>query len=139
MLLWSDPFSVSTGRLNRPAVFMPATDVAVSDEDLVLTMDVPGFSSEELSIEVQDTTLTVRGERHRPDAPEGTGFVHVERPFGAFERRIQVPKHVDPDRITASLDNGVLSLIVPKPEQVKPRTIAIGAGAEQRQLETATT
>jgi HSP20 family protein len=65
-------------------------------------------------------------------------FAHRERAFGAFERRIKVPDGVDPDGITASLDNGVLSLIVPKPERLKPKTIAISPGSEQRQLETAT-
>ena len=57
--------------------------------------------------------------------------------MGAFERRIRLPKGVDSDSITASMENGVLSLIVPKPEAMKPKTIAIGAGTEQRQLETA--
>jgi HSP20 family protein len=116
---------------------VPAADVAVGDDDLVLTMDLPGFSSDEVSIEVQDNVLTVRGERRRPSPTEGTSWVHVERPFGAFERRIAVPKGVDPDRITASLVDGVLSLIVPKPERMKPKAITIGAGSERGQLETA--
>ena len=136
-MLWRDPFALMTGSLDRPAALVPAVDVAVSDDDLVVTMDVPGFSSDELSIEVQDDQLTVRGERHRPEAAGGTSYVHVERPFGAFERRIQVPKGVDPDRITASLTDGVLSLIVPKPDRMKPKAITIGTGTEERQLETA--
>ena len=135
-MLWRDPFSLVTSQLARPSVLVPALDVAVSEDDLVLTMDVPGFTSEELSIEVEDRYLTVRGERRRPQASEGTSYVHVERPFGAFERRITVPGGVDPERITASLHGGVLSLIVPKPERLKPRAIAIDGGTQQRQLET---
>jgi HSP20 family protein len=136
-MLFGDPFSLLTSQLTRPAAFIPAADVAVSDDDLVLTMDLPGFTSDDISIEVQDTYLTVRGERKRPEVSDGTSYVHVERPSGAFERRILVPKGVDPDRITASLVDGVLSLIVPKPERMKPRTIAIGGGTERKQLETA--
>ncbi len=137
-MLWRDPLALMTSQLSRPSGLVPALDVAVSDDDLVLTMDVPGFTSDELSIEVEDRFLTVRGERNRPQAAEGTSYVHVERPFGAFERRITVPGGVDPDRITASLHDGVLSLIVPKPERLKPKAIAIDGGTEQRQLETTT-
>ena len=135
-MLWTDPFVPLTAQLNRPAPFVPPADVAVSGDDLVLTMDVPGLTVEDLSLEVQGNHLFVRGERKRPQIADDTAYAHVERTFGAFERRIQVPRGVDPDRITASLDNGVLSLIVPKPEQMKPKAITI-TGGDQRQLETA--
>ena len=137
-MLWRDPFALETSQLSRPSLLVAPLDVAVSQDDLVLTMDVPGFRSDELSIEVEDRYLTVRGERKRPQAADGTTYVHVERPFGAFERRITVPGGVDPERITASLHDGVLSLIVPKPERLKPKAIAIDGGTQQRQLETAT-
>jgi HSP20 family protein len=87
---------------------------------------------------VEDRYLTVRGERRRPQVAQGTSYVHVERPAGAFERRITVPAGVDPDRVTASLHDGVLSLIVPKPERLKPKAIAIDGGTEQRRLEATT-
>ncbi len=137
-MLWRDPFALMTSQLTRPSVLTPPVDVAVSEDDLVLTLDVPGFRSEELSIEVEDRVLTVRGERKRPEASDGTSYVHVERPFGSFERRITVPGGVDTERITASLHDGVLSLIVPKPERLKPKAIAIDGGTQQRQLETTT-
>lgn len=136
-MLFSDPFTLLTGQIARPAGFVPAADIAVSDHDLLLTMDLPGFTSDEVSIDVQDNVLTVRGERKRPELGEKTSMVHLERPYGAFERRITVPSGVDADRITASLDNGVLSLIVPKPERLKPKSVSISTGSERRQLETA--
>jgi HSP20 family protein len=137
-MLWTDPFEPLVTQLTRNAVFVPTADVTVSEGDIVLTMDVPGLTSDDLSLELADGYLVVRGERTRPQLPEGITFAHRERAFGAFERRIKVPDGVDPDGITASLDNGVLSLIVPKPERLKPKTIAISPGSEQRQLETAT-
>lgn len=136
-MLWTDPFVPLVSQVTRTAAFLPPTDVTVSDGDMVLTMDVPGVTAEDLSIELLDGYLTVRGERKRPGPAEGTTQAHTERTFGRFERRIKVPDGVDPDRITASLDNGVLSLIVPKPDRMKPKTIAIGSGTEQQQLETA--
>jgi HSP20 family protein len=134
MLLSFDPFAPLLGQTARTP-FLPAADVMVSDGDLLLTMDVPGMTQDELSIEVIDDYLVVRGERARPSLPENASVEHSERAFGKFERRIKLPAGVDADGIMAGLDNGVLSLIVPKPEQLKPKKVAIGSGM-QRQLET---
>ena len=136
-MLWTDPFAPLMTQFARGGAFVPPADVTVSDGDLVLTMDLPGLTSEDLSIELLDGYLTVRGERTRPRVGDGAQWAHSERAFGRFERRIKVPSGVDPDRITATMDHGVLSLIVPKPERLKPKTIAIAAGGEQRRLETA--
>jgi HSP20 family protein len=123
----------STGR----AGFLPPADLTVSDNDLVLTMDLPGFTADELQIEVLNGELVIRGERERPELAEGSRWVFTERSFGRFERRLQLPRGIDPDAVSASMANGVLSLIVPKPEALKPKAIEIGSGAEQKQLETA--
>ena len=131
----SDPFTPVFGA--RPAPFMPAADVTVSESDVVLTMDLPGLRAEDLDIQLLDGHLFVRGERRRPQLAEGATWPHAERPVGRFERRIKLPDGVDGDRIAASLSDGVLSSIVPKPERMKPRTIAIGATEERRELETA--
>ena len=136
-MLWTDPFALFTAPATRTA-FLPAADVTVSDGDMVLTMDLPGMTPDDLEIELVDGYLTVRGERKRPEVAEGTRWVHSERPFGRFERRIKLPRGVDPDKVTASMTDGVLSLIVPKPERLIPKAIKIGAGDQQRELETAT-
>lgn len=134
-MLWTDPFAPFATQLNR-AAFFPAADLTVSESDMVLTMDLPGLTADDLEIELADGYLSVRGERKRLEAAEGSRIAHTERAFGRFERRIKLPDGIDPDRITASMDNGVLSLIVPKPEKMIPRTITVGSGSEQRQLET---
>ncbi len=136
-MLWSDLFTPFVTQLGQSAAFLPPADVSVSESDVVLTMDVPGMTVDDLSIELLGSTLIVRGQRKRRQLPEGTGWHHAERAFGQFERRISVPEGVDPEGITASIDNGVLSLIVPKPERLKPKAIAIGSGNGRRQLETA--
>ena len=136
-MLWNDFLTPVVTQLTRSAAFVPATDLTASDHDFVLTMDVPGLTTEEVSIELVDGYVVVRGERKRPELAEGTSWLHSERTFGKFERLIKVPEGVDPDAITASIDSGVLSVIVPKPERPKPKTIAINAGSAQRELETA--
>ncbi len=120
------------------AAFLPAVDITVGEHDLVMTLDVPGVAADSLEIQLLDGDLVVRGERKRPELAEGTTWVHHERGFGAFERRVRLPDGVDADAITASLQDGVLSLIVPKPERMKPKTIAIAATEERRELETTT-
>jgi HSP20 family protein len=138
-MLWADPFAPLRAQLQTSA-FLPRADLAVSETDLVLTLDLPGLTPEDLSIEVQGNELTVRGERKAPELGENAAYLYAQRPFGAFEHRIQVPHGVNADAITASMRNGVLSLIVPKPEQLKPKKVQIGSAAavDDRQLEGAT-
>jgi HSP20 family protein len=134
-MFWTDPLAPITAQHDRIA-FRPAADVTVSDGDLVLTVDLPGLTSDDLTIELADGYLSVRGERRRPELLQGSRRAHAERGFGRFERRLRLPDGVDPDRITASMVDGVLSLIVPKPERLIPRTIAIGSEVDRRELET---
>ena len=136
-MLLSD-FLLSPVVTGRAPVFAPPTDVVVAEGDVVVTMDVPGVAPDSLQIELIDDEVVVRGERTRASVAEGAQWAHSERAFGRFERRIRVPSGVDADRITASVDAGVLSLIVPRPERLKPRRIAIDVGEEQRELETTT-
>ena len=134
MTLVFDPFAPL---FTRSSAFAAPADVIVGEKDLLLTMDLPGLTADDLEIELLGDQLSVRGERRRPEVGEGKTFAHTERPFGRFERRFRVPEGIDPDSILARMDDGVLSLIVPKPERLKPRSIAIGTGSEQRELETA--
>ena len=131
MLLF-DPFDMFPAA--RRAAFAPAVDVAVSENDLVLTMDLPGLTTDDLDVQILEGELLVRGERKRPQLPEGSGWAHSERGFGSFERRIHLPHDVDADAITATMDHGVLSLIVPKPERSKPRRLEISTGGKQPAL-----
>ena len=134
-----DPFLPVTSLLQgaRRVGFLPPADVVVGETDLVLTLDVPGLTAEDLEIEALGGELVVRGERKPPALAEEAAWAHAERAFGPFERRIRLPKGVDTDGIAATMDNGVLSLVVPKSEETKPRTIAIDSGDGQRWLETA--
>jgi HSP20 family protein len=133
-MLWTAPLLT---QFTRTAAFLPAADLVVSESDLVLTLDLPGLTPEDLEIEVQNDQLTVRGERKPREAGDATSYLYAQRPFGAFEHRIPIPDGVDADSITASMQHGVLSLIVPKPEPVKPKKIAIGSMREERELQTA--
>ena len=108
--------------------FSPPADVLVDDEGVTVHMDVPGLHADNLDVELESGVLTVRGERPFPYGPENgdkTGWRRIERPFGRFERSLRVPSGLDPDAIAATLSDGVPTLRIPKPEELKPRRIEI--------------
>jgi HSP20 family protein len=106
--------------------FVPAADVVVTDDDVTVIMDVPGLKVDDVTIELIGDTLTVRGERAYPYGDdEGRTWQRVERGFGKFERVLRVPAGLDPEQISASMADGVLTLHIPKPESRKPRRIEI--------------
>jgi HSP20 family protein len=126
--------------------FLPPADVIVTDDGVTVYMDVPGLRSEDLEIELENDVLTVRGERANPYAGNGNGdrergtWRRIERGFGRFERSLRVPRGLDPGAIEASLHDGVLTLRIPKPEELKPRRIQVREETgDDRQIESATT
>ena len=120
---------------NRVTGWTPALDVHETEDEYVLYLDLPGVKQEDVSVELNDTILSISGVR----TPVELGNAQrVERPYGSFARTLTLPQGIDPDKVTASMTDGVLSLTVPKPERMKPKTISIGSGSERRELETAT-
>ena len=114
--------------------WMPAMDLLESGDHFVLRADLPGMSEEDVSIELEDSTLTISGERKADHGREGEGFYRVERATGAFSRSLTLPKGVDADAVTARFDRGVLEVRIPKPHERKPRRISIG-GSEPAAIE----
>jgi HSP20 family protein len=86
----------------------------ISDGDVItLTMDVPGLKADEIEIELDGNTLTVRGERRPPYTDEDGRAERLERPFGAFERTVRLPDQIDADGIEGTISHGVLTLRIP--------------------------
>jgi HSP20 family protein len=125
------PSGASGGSLRR---WMPAMDLLESGDDFVLRADLPGMSEEDVKIELEDSTLTISGERKAEHESEGEGYYRVERASGSFQRSLTLPKGVDPEAVSAKFDRGVLEVRIPKPAERKPRRIEI-AGSEPKTLE----
>jgi HSP20 family protein len=109
------------------ATFIPPADLLVTDEGVTVYMDVPGMDAGTLEIELENDTVSVRGERPYPYKDIAASVRRIERRFGAFERSLRVPQGLDPDTVDATLDRGVLTLRIPKPESMKPRKVQIKA------------
>jgi HSP20 family protein len=122
--LFSNLFDTPTG--SAPARrWVPATDLAETPDAYVLRADLPGMSPEDVHIELENRVLSISGERRAETTEQGAGFHRVERAFGSFHRSLTLPAGVDAEAITASFDQGVLTVRVPKPEAVKPRRVSI--------------
>jgi HSP20 family protein len=106
--------------------WMPAMDLVESGAHFVLRADLPGLSEEDVKIELEDTTLTISGERKPEHESNDEGYYRLERAFGPFSRTLQLPRGIDPESVSARFDRGVLEVRVPKPEERKPRRIEIG-------------
>ena len=115
--------------------WIPPMDLVEADDHFVLRADLPGLTEGDVSIEVADDVLTISGERRFDQKASEGGFVRVERGFGAFKRSLTIPDGVDPEAVTAAFDKGVLEVRVPKPEQRKPRRVAIQVGEAAPTLE----
>jgi HSP20 family protein len=143
MTLFNSPFDLARDGLlfanNRTArAFLPPTDVIVSDAEVVVAMDVPGLNADTLEIELLGDVLTIRGERQYPKFDQqSTQWYRLERGYGKFQRTLQIPKGLDPDTVSASIADGVLTIHVPLPEARKPRRIQI-AGGNQHTIDTNT-
>jgi len=108
--------------------WLPAMDLVETEDHFVLRADLPGLSEEDVAIELEDNVLTVTGDRKAEHEDKREGFYRVERSFGSFRRSLTLPDGVDPDGITAKFDKGVLEVRIPKPEERKPRRVAIHVG-----------
>jgi HSP20 family protein len=108
--------------------WIPAMDLVETEDHFVLKADLPGLSEGDVNLEVEDNVLTISGERKAEHEDKREGYVRVERAYGAFRRSLTLPEGIDPDGVSANFDNGVLEVRIPKPEERKPRRVAIQVG-----------
>jgi HSP20 family protein len=115
-----------------PRHWIPAMDLIENGDEFVLLADLPGLAEDDVRIELDGAVLTVSGERRAEHEQHEEGYLRLERSTGSFARSLTLPDGIDPDGITASFDRGVLEVRIPKPEQSKPRKVAISVGGGQQ-------
>jgi HSP20 family protein len=107
------------------AASFPLMNIYDAKDDILVTVELPGMSRDQVSITASEGLLTIKGKR--PDDSPGTKYAAVrrERPVGEFEKSVKIPSTVLQDRISATFKNGVLAITLPKAEEAKPKQIAI--------------
>ena len=114
---------------NGSSTWLPAVDVWETNEELVLSFDLPGIPEDKIAVELDDNVLTVSGERERTQEHSSERFYRFERRYGTFSRSVTLPAGVTDEDITANYKDGVLEVRVPKPEEQKPKRIQVGSQA----------
>jgi HSP20 family protein len=123
--LFEDFFGEPLGGLAPAEGWMPALDVSETEESVLVKAEIPGVDPKEVEISLTGNELTLRGEK-REESEEKKGAWHrVERRYGSFVRSVALPASVDPDRVDASAQNGVLTVTIGKREEARPRRISI--------------
>ena len=108
-------------------VFTPPVDIFETDESISLLADMPGAKADTIKIDLKDDVLTLQGEAESSEGENETDVLREYRP-GRYFRRFTISEIIDQSRIEASLTEGVLRLVLPKVERVRPRHIPVKAG-----------
>jgi HSP20 family protein len=126
--LFNDTFE-RTGQESNLTAWAPAVDIYENEHELVVKADLPDIDPKDLDIRVENNILTIRGERKFEKKVNEDNYLRVERAYGAFSRSFALANTVNPDGIKADYQNGVLTLVIPKREEAKPKQIKVNVGA----------
>jgi HSP20 family protein len=114
---------LSEPRSQRP--WTPAVDILETENALILKADLPDVDMKDITVEIENGTLTLKGERKFEKDDQTQGYHRIERSYGSFVRYFSLPDTVEADKVHADYKNGVLSVSLPKKELAKPRSIKV--------------
>jgi HSP20 family protein len=114
----------------------PALDVHQTADEIVVSAALPGVKPEDVDITITGQTLSIRGEFKANEQVSRDQYMYRERRYGSFHRQLQLPVRVQGDAASATFENGVLTLRIPKAEDVKPRQIQIKPAPKQVESST---
>jgi HSP20 family protein len=121
--------------VTSPPVWAPALDIAERKDAYLVSVELPGVKLDDLKITLDDGLLTIHGERSFADDTSEQQYHRVERVYGAFRRSITLPAHVMADAVEASIEDGVLQILVPKAEEAKPTRIEVRPAPRREAIE----
>jgi HSP20 family protein len=106
-------------------IWAPAVDIHEAEDALVVKADLPGMKESDLDVRVENNTLTIRGERKFESEVKEENYLRVERSYGGFTRSFSLPNTIKSEGISATYENGVLAVKLPKREETKPRQVKV--------------
>jgi HSP20 family protein len=107
------------------SAWSPSVDIYEKDNEIVLTAEVPGIDEKDIEINIEDNTLTIKGERKFEKETKEENYHRIERSYGSFFRSFTLPGAVDQDKIQAEHENGILKITMPKKTELKPRKVRV--------------
>jgi HSP20 family protein len=130
--LFDDFFGHSAGSIGpvtrqewTEGVWTPSVDVSETKDNVIIKAEIPGMSKDEVKLSVENNVLTLSGERKQEKEEKDTNYHRIERSYGSFSRSFTLPTSVQPDKVKASYKDGILKIVLPKSEEVKPKQIPI--------------
>jgi len=123
--------------LTTSGSFVPAVDVYEDEHKVTLKLEVPGVKQEDLDVQVENQTLTVRGQRTFEKEEKEENFQRIERRYGSFSRSFTLPPTISTESVKADYENGVLKIELAKREEAKPKQIKVGVGSGKKTLDGA--
>ena len=135
--LFEDSFvSPLTWRQLDGEMLNPAMDVHQTGDEIIVTASLPGLKAEDVDITITGQTLSIRGEFKADEKVERDQYLYRERRHGTFHRQVELPVRVQGDATTATFEDGVLTLKIPKAEEVKPCQIKVRPAMKQVESST---
>jgi HSP20 family protein len=107
------------------STWAPSVDIYESENELVLTAELPGIKDDDIEIKLEDNTLTIKGERKFEKETKEENYHRIERSYGSFFRSFTLPAYIEQDKIEAENENGVLKIMLPKKMEAKSRKVKV--------------
>jgi len=120
-----------------PAALIPDIEVAETDKQIEVTVELPGLERKDVDISLEGNTLTIRAEKKAETEQKDKNVQLSERSYGMFLRVLELPVTVDPSAVQATMSNGVLKISIPKPAQSQPKKIEVKEEPNQRAKQAA--
>lgn len=119
------PFGQTGEEASACSNWNPAVNILEKEDNILITADLPGLKATDVDVSIENSVLTLKGERTFEEAAEGETYHRLERSYGSFERSFKVPNSVDPKKIEAKFINGEMTVTLPKRDESKPRSVKV--------------
>jgi HSP20 family protein len=105
----------------------PSVDIFENENEVVFKAELPGMNAKDIEVKLENNVVTIKGERQFEKETKEENYHRVEREYGTFSRSFALPTAVNGDKVTAEYKDGILRIILPKKEEIKPKPIRIAA------------
>ncbi len=116
---WEAPLSTTA--------WNPAVDIFENDNEIIIKAELPGMNAKDIEVKIENNILMLKGERRFEKETKEENYHRVEREYGTFSRAFTLPVAVNPEKVVAEYKDGLLKVVLPKKEEIKPKPIKVMA------------
>ncbi len=120
-MAWNREF----GEELKEGVWQPPVDIYEDEQSVIIKAEVPDVDQKDIEVKIENNTLTLKGERKHSSEIKKENYYRVERYFGQFQRTFSLPQSINQEKVQATCEKGILTIILPKRKEVKPKQISV--------------